>query len=405
MLRAARTPTHQPSETERRPVGASAERAAPLPAPSHGHALAHVPVTRAPVGGAPVAQLTKKDPRKRAQSEAFFAKKNAKLERRAELERQRAEREAAAQEVTRGKMRPMLTRELGHAAALHRERVRANAEAQGDAISALKGDARPNKPESLTKDGLTAHHLLPYNFIREKFADSLKTQDTTGVSRFMAFAGRQNFDSSEAYRLMAPQRAHRPSAAWKKHQAAARAEQKKRETETPALKGELPTIVQDASERSSTGDMQNFFRNLTWSPHNIFMGPKPSLRLDDPHEGLDARYHDDGNLSESSKLARRLHESGMESLSPTEISNRVKRGGAEATKSTRAYDPNHWTQEGGMVRQKGSLIHERRREKWTKKNNWQKLQQLGYIEGPEAEAMKHEAAAARGAKRALRQRR
>jgi hypothetical protein len=367
---AARAPTRKPSETERRPGGASAERAAPSPAASHPHALAHVPVTcAAPVEGASVAQLTKKDPQKRAQSEAFFAKKNAKLERQAEAAKARAEQEkrraaeeaaaakvraeqeAAAREVTRTKMKAVLPH-IGHAAALHRERVRTNADEQADAIAALTGDARPNKPKSLTKDGLTAHHLLPYNFIRDEFADSLKKKDTTGISRFMAFAGRQNIDSSEAYRLMAPQRAHKPSKKWQEHQKAARAEQQEREKANPALKGQLPTIVQDPTERSSTITMQNFFRDLTWSPHNVFMGPKPALRADDPHEGLDARYRRDGSLSESSELARDLHEHGMASLSPAEISHRVKGAGKEADAGMRAYDKDDWVKEGSLFRQK-----------------------------------------------------
>jgi len=232
--------------------------------------------------------------------------------------------------------------------------VRTNADQQGDAIAALTGDARPTKPKSLTKDGLTAHHLLPYNFIRDEFADALKKKDTTGISRFMAFAGRQNIDSSEAYRLMAPQRAHKPSRKWQDHQRAARAEQQEREKAKPELKGQLPSIVQDPTERSSTSTMQNFFRDLTWSPHNIFMGPKPALRADDPHEGLDARYHEDGRLSESSKLAQSLHEHGMASMSPAEISHRVKGAGREADSSTRAYRKEDWIEKDGLFRQKGS---------------------------------------------------
>ncbi len=244
-------------------------------------------------------------------------------------------------------------------------------------IGALTGDKRPNKPEGLTKKddklgNLTAHHLFPYNKIREEFATSLKDKDIGAVQNVMSFSGKGKTDSSEAFRLLAYQKEHTPSAKWKAHQKVVRDEQKVREGKRKGpAKGVLPPVTLDPTPDSSSKRLDGAFRDATWAEHNIFMGPEPKKRTDDPHEGLDVKFDSKGKPSKSSVLAQELDKKGFKGVEPVAFHSKLQTARNES-KGTRPYKSEEWNEKGGMHSQKGRSVYHKKHAEEIKRLSAQK---------------------------------
>lgn len=190
---------------------------------------------------------------------------------------------------------------------------------------AIRKKGRPEKPDDLkvTYDGdpLTAHHLFPYNRIESDLSKAIEEQDLRTVSNFMAFKGETSTDESDAFRLLAYQRPHKPSKAWKKHQRNAKEE---------GINGE---------EDSSDIRLRKFFREAAWARHNIFMGPAPELRADDPHERYDTHVVK-GKETESSKLAKEMFDSGVGALENADFHEKLKK--ARKDPESREFHKKDW---------------------------------------------------------------
>jgi hypothetical protein len=308
---------------------------------------------------------------------------------------------------------------------IERRRLRRMAEGKKVAND-IRGGDRPVKPTALSqKDGkadLTAHHLLPYNQIRDSFATAVEGHDLTAMQNVLAFSGKSGSDSSEAYRALAFQQEYTPKKAKKENLSEAerkgRADQAKKEKQmgiTPFQKTLSPV--------SSKQSIKELFKATTWASHNVFMGPAPEHRLDDPKEGLDARYTPQGQLTKSSVMAREISKKGFSGMHPVDFSLSVQSARNEAdgpaalpmsglAASDTAYGPrkgglrtykaSDWTTVGGKKVQIGKIEarnQDSRYQKWAGKNNWQKLQQLGYINDDEAKQIRTNVAVRRKKKR------
>jgi hypothetical protein len=304
-----------------------------------------------------------------------------------------------------------------------RRQQRRAAEGRDDARDIRAGD-RPDKPTALSqkagKADLTAHHLLPYNKIRDQFADAVEHQDLTAMQNILSFAGRASSDSSEAYRALAYQRPHAPKTS-RSEMSAEEREARKRQAIYEKGLGVAPFHKTPAPASSREGKKE-LFKAAAWASHNVFMGPAPQHRRDDPKEGLDARYLRSGHLSASSVMAREIYQKGFSGIDPVHFSRRLQsarnqaeglapqvRSGVDPATDTafgpkqggvRRYDPADWTptaphaQVGAEVRRR-----DRRYQKWAGKNNWQKVRQLGMITKEEEEQRRGELAAARARRR------
>lgn len=231
---------------------------------------------------------------------------------------------------------------------------------------------RPTKPRDLVDDRLTAHHLYPFNRIRDEFANTLRGQYLPAMQNILAFTGKdspdlskkfnrlRSADTSEAYRAMSYQRAWTPTKKWKDKQKAARAAQKQLYGKTGG-----PTVEQTTELDSSAIRLRRLYGAATWSRHNLFMGPAPKERLDDPHKGLDSRFTPDGEATKSSKLAAKLYHTpgGLEGANPVDFRMAVQSARrATVVNKEREFNEADWTSPTpGKHIQKGRIAHEQSR--------------------------------------------
>lgn len=261
--------------------------------------------------------------------------------------------------------------------------------AQGASVAkAIREGARPDRPSALAAKGevpgkkgkqdLTAHHLVPYNFIRDSFASAVEGQNLAAMQNFLAFSGQGSTDSSEAYRALAYQAEHKPKPKAKVELTKEEGLARRAAAEEERRRGIVAFHRQDMPESSKSG-LQQLFKQATWASHNVFMGPAPEHRVDDPKEGLDAQYLKSGALTKSSVMAKQIYERGFARIHPVDFvagvqSARNQAEGLAERKTgqeseygdafkpraektgTRMYDPSAWEKaEDGKVRQAGAV--------------------------------------------------
>jgi hypothetical protein len=164
---------------------------------------------------------------------------------------------------------------------------------------------RPDKPDALkgkdeTGADLTGHHKIPFNQLRDTI------NDAAGHSWSSLIPGRQ-----------ATARAN--LARW--------------------------SAREDGSDVGARG--------VTWTPHNIFMGPPPERRPDDPQEHLDTHFTPSGTVTPRSELALDVtHGGGLSRFDPDELHRRLQ---ALADKRNQAsgYDRGDWRGSHDELRQRG----------------------------------------------------
>jgi hypothetical protein len=206
--------------------------------------------------------------------------------------------------------------------------------AQGASVAqAIRDGARPDRPSGLAAKGeipgkkgkqdLTAHHLVPYNFIRDSFASAVEGQNLTAMQNLLAFSGQGSTDSSEAFRALAYQAQHTPKAKEKVKLTKEEGLARRAAAEDEKSKGIAAFHRQDPPESSKAG-LQQLFKQATWASHNVFMGPAPEHRADDPKEGLDAQYLGTGALTKSSEMAKDIYEKGFAGIAPVDFGARLQ---------------------------------------------------------------------------------
>jgi len=195
----------------------------------------------------------------------------------------------------------------------------------GQVASSIRDSERKAKRSSLKaksgKQSLTAHHLLPYNHIRDSFASAVEKQDLPAMQNLLAFSGQNSTDSSEAFRSLGYQRKYEPQPRKKltKEQGIARGKQGKLETSLGIENYHRPTLEQSSEER-----IGQLFKQAAWASHNVFMGPLPEKRTDDPHEGLDAQYLPDGKQTKSSLMAKEIFGNGFSMMDPVDFNSSLQ---------------------------------------------------------------------------------
>jgi hypothetical protein len=336
-----------------------------------------VPAARVPSSPGGNIQLKKKSLRARIEE---------KLTNRDELDAR--DRRFLAREADRARARNLPRPD---ADALKAEILRRDIRRQQQATSVAKTireGKRPDRPETLAAKGqvpgiakpqdLTAHHLVPYNFIRDSFASAVERQDLTAMQNLLAFSGQGSTDSSEAFRAVAYQAEHKPKPKPKPKLTAEQGLARQAAAKEEKRLGIAPFHRQEPPESSKSG-LQQLFKQATWASHNVFMGPAPEHRTDDPKEGLDAQYLRSGALTKSSEMAKDIHQKGFAGIDPVDFATRVqsarnqseglaKRKTGEASEygdafeprarmgGTRVYDPSAWEEDAakGKVRQVGA---------------------------------------------------
>lgn len=159
------------------------------------------------------------------------------------------------------------------------------------------GNDRPSKPPNLkgtdeTGDSLTAHHLYPWNRIREDLNDALRSRNRTELERLFAF-GSVVIDDSFWTELA---------------------------KEPPARSYAFTEQVNSAA------------RQICWAPANVFMGPLGSKRGDDPGEGLDTAFTKSGLPTTASAAAELLARTGGLGESPERIASTLTEKCLDAAK-------------------------------------------------------------------------
>ncbi|HEY5710417.1 MAG TPA: hypothetical protein VIT38_00860 [Allosphingosinicella sp.] len=320
-------------------------------------------------------------------------------------------------------------------AEIARRNVRRQAQSSAVAKEVREGD-RPDRPPTLKEKGampgtdkkvaLTAHHLLPYNNIRDSFASAVEKQDLKAMGNILAFSGKASSDSSEAYRALAFQKEFKPKAKDEPKLSKEEGEKRMKLAKAEEQQGVEP-YRKNAPPESGKKGLHELFKATTWASHNVFMGPKPEDRADDPKEGLDAQFRKDGSLTKSSVMAKEIHTKGFSGIEPVDFTSSlqsarneadgvapIKKSGEPALDGsddatvfgprkggTRRYDASAWSRpiKEGKLAQTGNKVVARRYGKWARKRNWQKLEQLGYVSKPQAAKMKTEVAERRQKKR------
>lgn len=134
---------------------------------------------------------------------------------------------------------------------------------------------RPDKPPTLTGvdedfDPLTAHHLYPWNKIKEDLNKALRGRSKSALEALFRFA---NFTPGDTF--------------WDEL------------AKEPA-----------ARNYSFASDINVAAQAICWSPRNIFMGPLGEKRADDPGEELDETFEADGQMTLNTRIARAMAAQG-----------------------------------------------------------------------------------------------
>jgi hypothetical protein len=113
------------------------------------------------------------------------------------------------------------------------------------------------------------------------------------------------------------------------------------------------TNVGEWAQRGTTDPISSI-KQIAWTRHNVFPGPAPELREDDPGGGeADPHFTASGTVTPRSKLAVELDaKGGLGGIDPAVLQSRLA---ALASLQASAYDPNEWEpgSQPGKVRQKG----------------------------------------------------
>ncbi|MEH1904661.1 MAG: hypothetical protein V7L04_25460 [Nostoc sp.] len=89
--------------------------------------------------------------------------------------------------------------------------------------------------------------------------------------------------------------------------------------------------------------------DVAWTPHNIFMGPNPQDRLDDPgnkttgalYPHLDTHFTASGTVTPASGLALDIHKAGgIGNFNPADLTNRLN--ALPNPNKASSYNPNEW---------------------------------------------------------------
>ncbi|HIK06903.1 MAG TPA: hypothetical protein IGS40_19795 [Trichormus sp. M33_DOE_039] len=99
--------------------------------------------------------------------------------------------------------------------------------------------------------------------------------------------------------------------------------------------------------------------DVAWTAHNIFMGPKPEHRLDDPgkvpgalHPDLDTHFTESGTVTPASELALDIHQAGgIPLFNHQDLINRLN--ALPNAHQASSFNPAEWTQVGGKWQQTG----------------------------------------------------
>lgn len=152
-----------------------------------------------------------------------------------------------------------------------------------------KKKAKGVKGKDASGASLTAHHKIPFNQIRDT------VNDATGNSWSSLIPGRQA-------------RARANLAIW----------------------------------GAREGNVDIGPKALTWTPHNLFMGPLSEHRDDDPDEALDTHFTASGSVTPRSELALDVtHQGGLSRFDPKELRKRLTALAAARSQAS-AYDETEW---------------------------------------------------------------
>ena len=182
---------------------------------------------------------------------------------------------------------------------------------------------RPSKPDSLkatdsSGESLTAHHMLPHSEIKSRFQASVASQDLTAMRNISTFAGQGGMDSSDAFRALSHFKPH---------------------------KGSDPRREQ----------LTEMYEKASWDSNNVFMGPTPDKRTDDPGDsGVDVRYTG-GKASGASTIAQDIHSSGFGGINPQDMTSRRAASKAQAD-TLRPYKSSDWASDGQRTTKKGATV-------------------------------------------------
>lgn len=181
---------------------------------------------------------------------------------------------------------------------------------------------RPSKPDSLKANDtsgnpLTAHHMLPHSRIKSEFASAVTTQNHQAMQNLSTFGG-NSMDSSDTYRQMA---------------------------------------YYKSKPGQTKENLSRMYKAASWDANNVFMGPDPSTRTDDPGDsGVDLRRTKTGATSKASSLSQDLHTHGFGGLDPQSVVSRRAASKQEAD-TLRPYDASDWQSDGTRQSKKGNTIH------------------------------------------------
>ncbi len=183
-----------------------------------------------------------------------------------------------------------------------------------DASSGQYTGDRPGKPSSLkgkdeNNQPLTAHHIYPWNKIRDDINSALANKSKSEMSAVLEFAGTTVDDSF-----------------WE-------------------------DLAKDPASRSSgfADEMNRIAKAACWSKSNIFMGPLGEYRSDDPGEEMDTSFSKSGLPTPASAVGDLTNQSGGIGKRSA-LATLLARNVAEATGGqAEAYDQEKWASSAGFI--------------------------------------------------------
>ena len=196
---------------------------------------------------------------------------------------------------------------------------------------------RPKKPKSLSgKDehgaSLTAHHMLPHSRIKQEFGTAVRNQDLTALQNISTFGGK-TIDSSEAFRATAFYK-----------------------TQNVKTKSGIVKPEENLTKRN----LNSMYKAASWDQNNIFMGPSPVNRSDDPgNSAVDVRRNDSGQASKASLIAQNVMQNGFSAQNPQDFASQRAASTQEAGQ-LRPYRPADWVADGTRTSKKGKIIPQKK---------------------------------------------
>ncbi len=201
--------------------------------------------------------------------------------------------------------------------------IQSRADRRASHLGSLMGESqfnkRPAKPDSLkAKDAsgksLTAHHMLPHSTIKSEFLSAVRTQNTTALQNISTM-GDNSIDSADAYRKLA---------------------------------------VYKSDPGRTERELSSLYKEVSWDSNNVFMGPSPEQRTDDPgSSGVDVRRTASGDVSKASRIAQNLQTHGFGGIKPQDLASDRAASRSEAS-ALRPYKPSDWESSGTKSIGKGA---------------------------------------------------